>query len=361
MPDTPVRPLAKLLGLIEKYVVMSPEQRLVVALWIVHTHCVDVFEQTPYLTVTSPERQCGKSRLLELIALLVARPWVTIMPSEAVLFRRIDQEMPTLLLDEVDAIFAAKTADRYEGLRALLNAGHRKGTTVPRAANFGADLLYFKVYSAKVLAGIGVMPSTITDRAIPIRLQRKTRAEKVAQFRLRTAQAEAEPLKEGIARWVAENSPALAAARPALPAELSDRMQEGCEPLLAIADALGYAKEARSALVGLFSATRDDEAESAAFLLLSDIRLAFIDGGFLTIGSESLCMMLAVNGNGWGTWYGRGLAPSDLAAMLRAYGVRPKNVRTESGVRKGYHWDDLHPAFERYLPPAGAVATEVEV
>jgi hypothetical protein len=133
-PGDVIRPLAKLQGLIEKYVVMTPEQRLVVALWIVHTHCVEHFEQTPYLTVTSPQKQCGKSRLIELLELLVPRAWSTILPSEAVLYRSISQNMPTLLLDETDAIFDTRYTDKYEGIRAVLNAGHRhRGRAVSNA------------------------------------------------------------------------------------------------------------------------------------------------------------------------------------------------------------------------------------
>src|SRR5713101_2879419 len=130
-----VRPLDKLIALLRKYVVMTEPQYLVTALWIVHTHGVLCFDQTPYLTVTSPERQCGKSRLLELLELLVPRPWATIMPSEATLYRRIAKETPTLLLDEADAVFAPGNENRYEGLRAILNAGHRRGATVTRCTN----------------------------------------------------------------------------------------------------------------------------------------------------------------------------------------------------------------------------------
>lgn len=66
---------------VRRYVVMTNEQLLVVTLWVVHTHCVEAFEQTPYLAVTSPEKQCGKSRLLETTELLVAQPWQTVLPS----------------------------------------------------------------------------------------------------------------------------------------------------------------------------------------------------------------------------------------------------------------------------------------
>src|SRR4051812_46293826 len=140
MDSAKPRHLDKLLSTIARYVVCSEEQRLVIALWIVHAHCVHEFEQTPYLAITSPEKQCGKSRLLELIAMLVPKPWMVVTPTETVTFRYIHGSRPTLLLDEVDTIFNPKSADRYEGLRAILNAGHRQGATIPRCLNFGNDV-----------------------------------------------------------------------------------------------------------------------------------------------------------------------------------------------------------------------------
>src|SRR5437879_1355430 len=78
-----VRPLEKLIRTIRTYVVLTPEQTLVVALWVVHTHAVQSFYTTPYLAITSPEKQCGKTTLLGLLDLLVARPWSCTLPSEA--------------------------------------------------------------------------------------------------------------------------------------------------------------------------------------------------------------------------------------------------------------------------------------
>ena len=48
--------------------------------------------------VTSPEKQCGKSRLIECLELVVAKPWSCITPSEAVVYRNINTNMPTMLL-----------------------------------------------------------------------------------------------------------------------------------------------------------------------------------------------------------------------------------------------------------------------
>ena len=78
--------LDEVMAFLARYVVMTDAQRLVIALWIVHTHLVQHVEQTPYLSITSPDPECGKSRLLEVLNQLVARPWMTVRPSEAVAY-----------------------------------------------------------------------------------------------------------------------------------------------------------------------------------------------------------------------------------------------------------------------------------
>lgn len=109
---------------VRRFVAMSPAQADAAALWVLHTHALDAAEQSPYLAVTSAEKRSGKSRLLDVLELIVARPWRVVTPSEAVIFRKLDAQRPTLLLDECDAIFhdksnganrrAARAAQRVE-------------------------------------------------------------------------------------------------------------------------------------------------------------------------------------------------------------------------------------------------------
>jgi hypothetical protein len=262
---------------LRSYVVMTDAQTQVVALWVIHTHCFGVFQQTPYLSVTSPEKGCGKSRLLEALHLLVSNPWMAITPSEAVLYRYVHFKRPTLLLDEVDTIFnlQSKASGRYEGHRAILNAGHRRGSRVPRCVGQDQEIQEFAVFCPKVLAGIGSLPDTVADRAVPIRLERKKPDEKVCRWRRREVEPVANGLREEIETWVDDNRVDLGDAQPTMPDELSDRMQEGCEPLVAIADALGHGDAARAALVELLSGDRLDDQESLRLRLLADIRIVF--------------------------------------------------------------------------------------
>jgi hypothetical protein len=53
--------------LIEKYVAVSDDERIAIALWVLHTWIFDQFPITPRLALLSPVRGCGKTLLLILI------------------------------------------------------------------------------------------------------------------------------------------------------------------------------------------------------------------------------------------------------------------------------------------------------
>jgi hypothetical protein len=338
-----------LMAFIRRYVVMTREQLLVTALWVIHTHCIEHIEQTPYLAVTSPEKRCGKSRLLETLEMLCARSWAAIMPSEAVVYRKVDIDVPTLLLDEVDAIFNPKNADRYEGLRALLNNGHRRGAMVPRCIGTSTDIAEFSTFCPKVLAGIGTLPDTVADRAIPIRLERKTKQEPTAPFKRRQVLPDAEALRKRVEKWAKQHGAKLAATEPDMPGELNDRMQEGCEALVLIADLQRCGADARAALVTLFEGERLDDQESMRIRLLRDIDDAF-NGTARMSTSALLGKLLAIEDAPWLHYYGRGLDPRDLSTLLGHYGIKPTTVRLKGGkIAKGYKREAFHDAWERYL------------
>jgi len=345
--------LGEVVAFVREYVVMTPAQLVAVALWIMHTHVVEAAEQTPYLLFTSPEKQCGKTRALETVELLVVRPWNAVMPSEAVVYRNIQATRPTLLLDEVDTIFNPRVADKHEGLRALLNAGNRRGAKVPRCVGNSSKIVEFRVYGAKALAGIGTLPDTITDRSVPIRLHRRSKEEPVSRLRRREVEPVANELCERIAEWAEKNYDALADAEPPAPEALSDRMQDACEPLLAIAHRAkhGWVALAEEALVELCTAERQDDQTSMRVRLLADVRAIFLseeyaDRRSLTT-SRLLEALVALPDAPWGRYYGHTLESRDLAVLLRHYGIKSQNIRLKNGkVLKGYLRRDLQAEWE---------------
>jgi hypothetical protein len=342
--------LDALAGFLRRYVVMSEPQAQAVALWIVHTHALNACEASPLLAITSAEKRSGKTRLLDVLELLVARPWRVVTPSEAVVFRKLDAGQPTLLLDEVDAIFHPKANGTAEGLRALLNAGNRPRTTVPRCVGPSQKLVDFAVFSAKALAGIRELPDTVADRSIPVRLKRRTPAEPVERFRRRDADEAAETLHEWARSWAEHRVDALAEARPELPDELDDRAQDAWEALLAIADLAGsdWPACARRAAIAL-SGARDDE--SAGVRLLADMRAIFDARELDRISSANLAARLHEDEAApWAEWYGRPITVHGIAKLLSHYDIKPRTVRFDGGeTAKGYRREQFEEAFSRYL------------
>jgi Protein of unknown function (DUF3631) len=343
--------LDELAAFVRRFVVVSPAQAAAIALWIVHSHAFDAADASPYLAVTSPEKRSGKSRLFEVLEILVANPWKVITPTEAVVFRKIDGDRPTLLLDETDAIFGKK-AENHEGLRALLNAGNRRGTFVPRCVGTSQTLVSFSVFCPKAIAGIGELPDTIADRAIPIRLKRKARTEHAERFRRRDVEAEAKRLYMDASAWAEHAVPALTDARPALPDELDDRAQDAWEPLLAIADLAGekWSKQARAAALELLNGTEGEE-ESAGVLLLADARRVFDEQNVDRLSSAALVAALhEIEESQWAEWYGKPITQTGIARLLKRYGVQPRKLRFGEETARGYERAWFEDEWERYLP-----------
>ncbi|MGI8711108.1 MAG: DUF3631 domain-containing protein [Acidimicrobiales bacterium] len=341
---------------LERYVVFpTPLARDAVALWALHTHAFDACEVTPYLHIGAPEKRCGKSRLKDVLRVLVARPWSVVTPTEAVVFRKLSAEHPTLLLDEVDAIFAKDSP--HEGLRAILNAGYEVGNPVPRCVGQGHNLVDFDVFSPKALVGIGELPTTVSDRCIAIRMKRRARGERVGSFRRKTAATLGRPLNARLASWADRHVESLTEAEPSLPAVLDDRAADCWEPLVAIADAAGgnWPSRARAAAVALSADGRLDE-ETVSVRLLADVREVWPEGEHVasTLLAERL---VALEEGPWAEWYGHPLSTNKLARLLAPYDIRPKQIRVGESKIRGYEKDAFLDAWERYLTPSQEAET----
>src|SRR5919199_5450082 len=267
--------LNKLVTFIRRFVALSDEQAVLVALWVIHTHAIHAADCTPYLHIKSAEKRSGKTRLLEVLAFLVARAWFTGRVSAAVLVRKTANEQPTLLLDESDAAFKGDK-EYAEALRGILNAGFRRGGVTSLCVGQGANLSYrdFPVFGPKAIAGIGKLPDTIADRSVPIELRRRRAGEGVARFRVRKAEREGLSLRDAATAWAEANIERLSSAEPQLPDELDDRAQDIIEPLLAIADEVGgeWPERAREAAVKLLSGEEREGTDSLGVRLLRDVR-----------------------------------------------------------------------------------------
>ena len=346
--------LVNLIGFIRRFVALSEAQVLLSALWIVHTHALDAADTTSYLNIHSAEKRSGKTRLLEVLSLLVARAWFTGRVTSAVLVRKVAEETPTLLLDESDAAFKGDR-EYAETLRSVLNAGFRRGGAASLCVGQGANLTYkdFPVFSPKAIAGIGTLPDTVADRSIPIELRRRRQSERVERFRLRKVGPKALPLQKAAAAWAQAHLKALAEAEPELPEELDDRAQDIVEPLLAIAEEVGgeWPKQARQAAVALLTGEHREDSESLGVRLLRDCRTAFNESGEDSFATGKLLERLrAPEDAPWRALRGEPLDATRLARMLKPYGIKPKKLREGEDTYRGYCRAWLEDAWARYLP-----------
>ncbi len=280
------------------------------------------------------------------------------------LFRKIEADCPTLLLDEVDTIFSNGKDDGKESLRALLNAGFERRAKIPRCVRQNHELREFAVFCPKALAGIGRLPDTVSDRCISIRLVRRAQTEKVERFRRREAEAIASPMREALALWAQSEGTLsrLRSARPVLPEQLGDRQADICEPLLAIADFAGgeWPEKARLALTALCGGEVEED-DSLGVKLLRAIRTIFATSNADKMPTkEILDALIAAEDDGpWATWWERDLADSNtrgpaakLARLLKPHGIRTRSIRLNDGsTPKGYHVKDFEEPWERYCPP----------
>ena len=314
--------LCRLAAYVRRYVVLTGEQADLIAIWIMHTHALDAADTTAYLEVVSAEKRSGKTRLLEVLSTVAAKPWFTGRVTAAVLVRKVAHLEPTLLLDESDAAFKGEK-EYSEALRGILNSGFRRGGVASLCVGQGANLTYkdFPVFSPKAIAGIGKLPDTISDRAIKIELRRRARSEPVERFRLRKVEPEAAVLKTEAAAWAGAHVERLAKLEPLLPEELDDRAQEICEPLLAVAEAAGsdWPERVRKAVIALAGASTREDSESLGIRLLRDIRGVFEEREADRLPTRELLDFLhAAEETPWGSLGGEPLDARGLARYAEA-------------------------------------------
>jgi hypothetical protein len=113
--------------LFKKHLVLSPAGLVTAVLWVFMSYFIEVITTNPFLGVTSPEKRCGKTTMLEILYQLTRRPIHAANVSSAVVYRTIDKYCPTFLLDELDTFL-----HRKDELVGILNAGHRKGVVTLR-------------------------------------------------------------------------------------------------------------------------------------------------------------------------------------------------------------------------------------
>ena len=113
--------LNDLVAIFNRYVILPKHAAEALALWVVHAWAFDAWDISPFMVMISPEKRCGKTTVLIILQFLTPRSELASNISAAAVFRYVEDERPTLLIDEADTFIKDN-----EEMRGVLNSGHTK-------------------------------------------------------------------------------------------------------------------------------------------------------------------------------------------------------------------------------------------
>ncbi|PWU08861.1 MAG: hypothetical protein C5B50_28705 [Verrucomicrobia bacterium] len=242
-------------------------------------------------------------------------------------------------------------SDAFSRMRATIAALNQREIQQPKSvlstSQTRTPLARFSCWCPKVMAAIGNLPETLSDRCIIIRMQRKSQSETCERLR----SLDGAGLRRRCLRFVKDNADVIRTSTPQIPPALNDRAADIWEPLLVIADLAGaqWPSLARDAALNLSSSS----TESSPFnSLLLDLLLLFSatkeDGVF------SRDLVACLNEDTDRPWAesltGSRVTERWLSRQLRPYGVRTRNLLRNGIQAKGYLRDDIVDLFKRYVP-----------
>ena len=348
--------LDEALAELERYVIASETALTTVVLWCAHAHLVHNERAhlwvSPRLAIQSPVMGCGKSLLLECVACLVPRPEIASSITAASIFRVIDDQRPTLLIDEADRVIRGDNPD----LLAVLNSSHRRGNAyVMRCVEQGGEQIVkkFNTWTAMALAGIKELPPTLQDRSVVIRLRRALPSEPREHLEDGSSPKLLE-IRRKLIRWSRDLG---AFPRVTLPKFLNNRLGDNWRPLFGVAKLAGGQWPARveEAATAAVAAHTDDGVLVA---LLTGIKTAF--GEKKRIGSlELIDALLKDDAFDWSTAHkGKPINEFYLGRELRGIlnpplvkGRISEQWREGKSIVRGYTRDRFSDAWSRYIFP----------
>ncbi len=230
---------------------------LLLSYFALNTWTFKLFDTTPYLLLESAVPGCGKSTVIRLLQAISCHSRTASSMTEAVMFRLINAEAPTLLIDEAETMDGR--SERAESLRAIAHEGYKQGGQVPRCEGDEHTVRWFDVYCPKTFAAIGGLTGALLDRCLVIHIEKAPRGSVRKSTRHRILSHERQRLVVQLEAYALQFSHSLVRLYEAEPdcgywPSVTDREAELWGPLLSHARLVGPDFEARLlAVVDKFS------------------------------------------------------------------------------------------------------------
>lgn len=339
-------PIAAAESFIGRYLTFtSPDYAFVCALWTVATYLWPDFDCFPYLVITSATKRAGKTRLAEVMSFMCANARRETAATMGGVYQTIKEESPTLFFDEAE-VLSSETAS---SLRAILNAGYRKGQFIRRWGKGGVT--EWPTYCPKAFILIGDVFDTLRDRSIQIVMMR---GEAPERFVYSAAESDGNAIGTKIRTLIEEGFGKVMVndiyTRPhnTLPF-LMDRDEEIWLPLFAVCEAFApervpelrriavdlateKTQDARrySALADAEEKARDDEY---ARRLLSDLA-GLLDGKQFVYTADVIDALKAIETAPWRKYRGDGLTDKLMADLMSRFGLTPVLIKQRVGEKR---------------------------
>lgn len=229
----------KIVSHMQKYIVFEDGRIFtILALWVMGTYFYKIFRYYPYLWLNA-DKGSGKSRVMEVILPLAFNAVMAVNHSEASVFRLVDVDGATLLIDEFEKL----KKDNQQGIMTLLNSGFNAEATVIRNERRGDSFkpVAFSSYSPKMFAGIDDISDVLMDRCLRIKLFKKPKGVDVERYKIDTETSEfLKGLRDDLyicgLQYARSIKKIYDSNNIELPQELSDREKDIWEVLLSIAN-----------------------------------------------------------------------------------------------------------------------------
>ncbi len=365
---------------LQRYLFISEESALTVALWVAHASLFHEFEHTPRLVITAPLKACGKTVLLNVLATMVNHSIPTGRCSPAAFVRLAAAGHLSFFMDEADMLFGKYGGDK--DMVTALNNGFEKGGNFIKCVGDTHVPTQMPVHSAVAMAGISLnlkLPDTTLSRSIVISMQRAKSGQLQEKYRRKRHQSIFRQHGERLLRWCNDHRQEIIDHDPMIPDSVEPRDEDKWESLLSIAQ-LASPELGIQAMRLLMNQRRLDEDE-AKMMLLKDFKAVYdskyselsnhLKGGMTIKGIQpnylavALCQVHSYEENDdqvWERWNAGKYSQSQdarikghqVTTQLKEFGLFKASIRHDGSSQtfKGFKWDEMLAAYEQWIVPS---------
>ena len=157
----------KIKDLLKRFIVVSDEFLDIMVSYIMMTYIYVLFQVIPYLWLNG-EKGTGKSTIMKIMSKLCFNPMFCSNVNPANIFRQIDNDGSTIILDEFEKMYG----DEKQEIIKILNQGFNIDGVVPRCVGQNNQIKKFRSFSPKIMGGISNIDDVLFERVIKYTTQR---------------------------------------------------------------------------------------------------------------------------------------------------------------------------------------------